>query len=67
LIAILINKESEKGAVLTEEEVKNIRDNSGCMTMTFEQSQKLVESRGYDNIDPENAYSEYLQVREGMK
>lgn len=63
LIAILINKEREKGDVLTQKEVKTIRDKSNCMVMSIEEAEKMAESRGYDDIDPENAYAEYLEIR----
>ena len=64
LIAILINQEKEKGDVLTRSEVENIRDQAICLTMSLEQAEKMSESRGYDDIDPENAYAEYLKVRQ---
>ena len=55
LSAVLVAAEDKKGAPLTESEVIQIRDKSPCIMMEREDAAKLVESRGYRDVDPENA------------
>ena len=61
--AILIAAEDNKGEPLTSEEVVSIRDNTTCIMMTHADSAKLAESRGYDDIDPENCWYDWQMLR----
>ena len=63
LVATLLNKEREKGAPLTQEEVEGIRDNAPCVAMTPEQRKAVDERRQYDDIDPEFAWEEWQTAR----
>lgn len=63
LVAILLNKEREKGAPLTEAEVIAIRDSSAAIAMTREQHLKMIAARGYMDIDPENAWEAWQEAR----
>ena len=63
LVAILLNKEQEKGAPLTEAEVLAIRDNAVCLTIRYSAAAAIVERRGYDDIVPEHAWEEWSAVR----
>ena len=61
--AILIAAEDNKREPLTIEEVVSIRDNSTCIMMTHADSAKLAESRGYNDIDPENCWYDWQMLR----
>jgi DUF917 family protein len=63
LVAVLLSKEKEKGAPLTEEEVISIRDGANCIAMPLHAKQKVEEGRGYTDIDPENAWAEWQLAR----
>lgn len=61
--AILIAAEDQKGTPLTSDEVISIRDNATCVMMSTSRAERLVESRGYDDIDPENCWYEWQMLR----
>lgn len=63
LVAVLLNAENKKGSPLTEKEVIEIRDSSQCMVMPLDVAEKVAEERGYADIDPENAWIEWRNVR----
>jgi len=63
LVAILLNLERKKGTPLTENEVLSVRDKSMCATMRVSMARALAESRGYDDIDPENAWNDWQIAR----
>ncbi len=61
--AVLIAAEDEKGQPLTDDEVLSIRDNAACIMMTHADAAKLAESRGYDDLDPENCWYDWQMLR----
>ena len=63
LVAVLLNAEDTKGLALTEQEVLEIRDTSQCMAMPHDVAAKVTEERGYSDIDPENAWEEWQEIR----
>lgn len=63
LVAILLNKEREKGSPLTESEVLEIRDNAVCMMLPLSKKQEMEEARGYPDIDPEFAWEHWQEAR----
>ncbi|MEM7702740.1 MAG: hypothetical protein AAF251_12440 [Pseudomonadota bacterium] len=63
LVAVLLNKEREKGAPLTEQEVIQLRDTSEAIVMTREQHLEVIEGRGYLDIDPENVWEAWQEAR----
>lgn len=63
LVAVLLNTEDKKGSPLTQIEVIRIRDSANCMMMPRDVADKMKESRGYEDIDPENIWEEWQQVR----
>ncbi|WLQ16422.1 hypothetical protein O5O45_10875 [Hahella aquimaris] len=63
LVAVLLNKEREKGEPLTEDEVIEIRDSATCQMGTIHQVRALEESRGYSDIDPEKAWEQWQVIR----
>ncbi len=63
LSAVLIAAEDTKGEPLTNDEVLSIRDSAACIMMTPTDVAKLAESRGYDDIDPENCWYEWQMLR----
>ena len=62
-VAVLLNLEREKGAPLTEREVLSARDNAACIAMRRSHLDMIVATRGYDDIDMENAWEEWQAVR----
>ncbi|TWU43704.1 hypothetical protein Poly51_62260 [Rubripirellula tenax] len=61
--AILIAAEDKKGEPLTNDEALTIRDNAACIMMTLADAAKLAESRGYDDLDPENCWYDWQMLR----
>ncbi|MFL6614126.1 MAG: hypothetical protein ACJ8LD_10495 [Pantoea agglomerans] len=60
LISLLVSKAEEKGSPLTEEEVLAIRDNATAIVTDAEGALAVVERRGYQDIDPEHCWEEWL-------
>lgn len=67
LVAVLMNKEQEKGAPLTEDEVVSIRDNASSIAMPLFAKLKVQEERGYVDIDPERAWVEWQLARQEVR
>lgn len=63
LVAILLKRERDKGAPLTEAEVLEARDTAECIAMPAFARDEIAASRGYDDIDLENAWAEWQAVR----
>ncbi|WP_447762936.1 hypothetical protein [Sphingopyxis panaciterrae] len=63
LITLLQQRETAKGSALTEVEVLDIRDAAVCMTMKRSRAEQLAASRGFPDIDPANAWEEWLHAR----
>jgi uncharacterized protein YegJ (DUF2314 family) len=61
--AILIAAEDKKGQPLTTKEVLTIRDNAACIMMEYCDATKMAESRGYDDLDPENCWYDWQMLR----
>ncbi|MCC3313339.1 hypothetical protein [Nocardia africana] len=66
LIALLIRREDDKGAALTEDEVLDVRDNALCMMMPLSDQRALDRSRGYRDIDPDNLWQEWCAYKSGQ-
>jgi hypothetical protein len=66
LVAVLLNKENEKGSPLTEAEVLEIRDSAACIMMPISVASKMEESRGYTDISPEYAWEHWQQARKEL-
>ncbi|MEN4974034.1 hypothetical protein ABEH62_09155 [Pantoea eucalypti] len=60
LISLLVSKVEEKGSPLTEEEVLAIRDNATAIVTDAEGVLAVAERRGYQDIDPEHCWEEWL-------
>lgn len=63
LVSILKAAEDNKGKPLTETEVIDIRDSAICITVSLNAFQSVEESRGYNDIDPENCWNEWSEIR----
>lgn len=66
LIALLVHAEDSKGEPLSHAEVLNIRDYANVMMMEKTHADALDESRGYDDIDPENCWYDWQMCRRKM-
>lgn len=60
LISLLVSKAEEKGFPLTEEEVLAIRDNATAIVTDAQGVLAVAERRGYQDIDPEHCWEEWL-------
>ncbi|MEB6223601.1 hypothetical protein OJ965_11210 [Pantoea anthophila] len=60
LISLLVSKAEEKGSPLTKEEVLAIRDNATAIVTDAEGVLAVAERRGYQDIDPEHCWEEWL-------
>lgn len=63
LVALLLRAEESKGEPLTEQEVIAIRDEANCVMMPAARAKKQEESRGYPDVDPENCWEDWQQMR----
>ena len=63
LAGILADAERKKGAPLTESEVMNVRDTSTVVMVRRTVADEMVKNRGYRDINPENAWTEWQKVR----
>lgn len=63
LAAVLIAAEDKKGQPLTNDEVLSIRNKATCIMMTYADAAKLAESRGYEDINPENCWYDWQMLR----
>ena len=67
LAPLLVRAEQLKGSPLTEEEVLRVRDNAICVRMAAEQAAATQEQRGYQDIDPEDCWAQWQELREELK
>lgn len=67
LVAVLIRSEKQKGMPLAEHEVLETRDKAIVMMMRAEEAAKMEESRGYRDIDPDNCWMEWQQIRQELR
>ena len=64
LIVLLTNKENKKGSDLLESEVLEVRDNGSCIMMKESKAIELDESRGYNDLDPENCWEQWIEYKQ---
>ena len=63
LVTILLRKEREKGAPLSEEEVLAISDNAACIALPVSEKAALEERRGYRDLDTDNVWQDWQVAR----
>ena len=63
LVAVLMNRERAKGKPLTEAEVLAIRDSAECVMTPRDVAAQIASKRGYDDIDPEQAWETWNAIR----
>lgn len=63
LVAVLFRLEQGKGSALTKAEVIEARDNSTCIALPKSAYEAMVKARGYDDIDADLAWEEWLGIR----
>lgn len=66
LAELLAHAEQIKGAPLTEVEASRIRDQAACITMDKPDADKMFESRGYRDVNPENCWADWHRLRVEM-
>jgi hypothetical protein len=66
LVALLLASEERAGRALTRAEVEAIVEKGVCMTMEPRDAQKLERSRGYSDLDPEQAWDQWRAARGGL-
>lgn len=67
LVATLLNREQAKGSPLTEAEVIEIRDGCHSIAVPIEVPAKMDAERGYQDIDPEQCWEQWQEVRKSLK
>ena len=60
LLTVLGSHENEKRRALSQNEVEELVDRSVVVLLTGNAAEELEVSRGYVDIDPESAYSEWI-------
>ncbi|SHH20171.1 DUF2314 domain-containing protein [Massilia sp. CF038] len=63
LCVLLISAEDAKGSPLTEAEVLKVRDGAGVMMVAQDRIETMAESRGYNDLDPENCWYDWQMLR----
>ena len=66
LVSVLLRREQEKGSPLTEAEVLSIRDGCEAVAVPRDKVAAIVESRGYEDIDPERCWEQWKEVRKRL-
>ena len=66
LVAVMLAEEREKGAPLTREEVEEITDKAACIALPRHARKKVDEARGYEDIDPEQVWEQWQNVRKAL-
>lgn len=67
LVVLLCQSEKRKGSPLTRDEVLKIRDEGVCIMVPRSKAAAIAESRGYDDIDPEQAWERWQVAREQLR
>ena len=63
LVSVLLRHERDKGSPLTEVEVLSIRNKSVAIMLRQSAAAEIARKRGYDDIDPENCWSQWQKMR----
>lgn len=66
LSALLIRAEDIKGSPLTIDEVNKLRDEAPAIMLPVSAKKTMTESRGYEDIDPKNAWYDWQILRREM-
>lgn len=66
LAVLLAHAEKLKGSPLTETEVTRVRDGAVCVMMKASHAEKLIETRGYRDVHPENGWADWHRLRVEM-
>ena len=61
---LLLNLERQKGSPLTRDEVISIRDEAIVIMVRRSVAEHMADERGYDDLDPENCWEEFLALKE---
>jgi hypothetical protein len=63
LVTLLAATEREAGRRLTEEQVERIRDRATVVMMKPEDAERMAESRGFRDVDPEDCWADWHRLR----
>lgn len=63
LVVLLTDLERRKGDALTQEEVLQTRDRGVSMLLPRAKAELLARSRGYDDLDPEHCWEQWIELR----
>jgi hypothetical protein len=66
LATMLLQEEEVRGRALTEREVLAIRDQTTIVLVPRSQAKKMDDSRGHQDLDPENCWQQYLELRKSQ-
>ena len=66
LAVMLARAEELKGSPLTEDAVVRLRDKAVCIMLKVGDAEKLTETRGYRDVNPENCWADWHRLRVQM-
>jgi len=66
LLSTLRSREKAKGAPLTESEVLEVRHRAASMMLRLSEAAKLVKSRGYEDLDPDQCWAQWQEMRKEL-
>lgn len=66
LSVLLMRAEELKSAPLSQAEVERIRDGAICMSVRTSVARQMDESRGYDDLDPEDCWAQWQILRANL-
>jgi len=66
LATMLAHAEGLKGNPLTEAEVLQVRDKATCIMMKSNDAEKMIETRGFRDVNPENCWADWHRLRVQM-
>jgi hypothetical protein len=67
LVALLLNLERKNGAPLTQAQVEAIRDQASVMAVPADAAKAVEEKRGYQDLDPRDAWREWQVARKELQ
>jgi hypothetical protein len=67
LAALLTRAEELKGKPLTKREVEAIRDQANVVATPRKAAEELAKTRGYDDVDPEDVWNQWRQLRKTLQ
>ncbi|HEY3450183.1 MAG TPA: hypothetical protein VGK67_27765 [Myxococcales bacterium] len=65
LFDLLVTAEKKKGTPLTKDDVQGVRDSATVVMMHRDRAEEMMRTRPVADLDPDNAWDEWLKRRPG--